>query len=219
MAQQLAVKIGRFGHLCLFSGLEDKNLKLFSKVVVQTDRGLEVGELVSLPKCGAKNATKEIKLKKILKYLDDKDKAQLEKVAKKEAQARELIEAKIKEYELPMRLFSVEVLFDLKRCVFYYKETEEKKSLSLRDLRRDLSTALMMKIELKSLTARDAAKLVGGYGVCGKELCCCAWLDKPRQVSVKMVKQQGLSISPSKTSGACGRLLCCLSYEAEGEHP
>jgi len=97
--------------------------------------------------------------------------------------------------------------------MIYYKVKDGSKVKSLRELTRDLATSLEARVTLKQISPRDEARFFGGLGPCGKTLCCCAWLDKPRHVTVKMAKEQGLSISPTKTSGMCGRLMCCLEYE------
>jgi len=114
-------------------------------------------------------------------------------------------------------MVSAEYIFDLSRVILYYKLENEKRSVNLKDLKNGLAKEFKMKVDLHQVSPRDEAMMFGGLGPCGRPLCCAAWLEKPMHVTVKMVKDQGLQISPTKTSGLCGRLMCCLQYEHEGE--
>jgi cell fate regulator YaaT (PSP1 superfamily) len=124
---------------------------------------------------------------------------------------------KAREHEVPIKIINVEYLFDEKKIHFYYRVTQQKKALNTKELAKDLSAVLNAKVDLHLVSPRDEAKIIGGLGPCGRPLCCVAWLDKPRHVAVKALKEQGISISATKTSGICGRLMCCLQYESEGK--
>jgi cell fate regulator YaaT (PSP1 superfamily) len=122
---------------------------------------------------------------------------------------------KAKEYERPIKIVGIEYLFDIKKVNIYYKTGKENKMPDLKDYRKDLSSELKAEITMRAVTPRDEARFIGGLGPCGKSLCCTSWLQKPKHITVKMVKDQGFQISPTKTSGICGRLMCCFEYEQE----
>jgi cell fate regulator YaaT (PSP1 superfamily) len=122
---------------------------------------------------------------------------------------------KVREHEVPIKIINAEYLFDDKKVHFYYRVTEQKSAINTKDLKKDLSSVLDAKVDIHLVSPRDEAKIIGGLGPCGRSLCCVAWLDKPRHVSVKALKERGISLSPTKTSGICGRLMCCLQYESE----
>ena len=137
----------------------------------------------------------------------------IESLDEKEEKAIRIAMQKAKEHELPVKLINAEYLFDDKKVHLYYKITAQKKSLNIKEFSKDLASVLSARVEMHLVNPRDEAKIVGGLGVCGRSLCCASWLDKPRHVSVKELKEQGISINPTKTSGICGRLMCCLQYE------
>ena len=128
----------------------------------------------------------------------------------KEQEAQRVAQLKIRERGLPMKLTKVEHIFDSSRLIFYY--TSETR-VDFRELVRDLAAHFRMRIEMRQIGVRDEAKMLGGYGSCGRPLCCTTWLKTFEPVSIKMAKQQQLSLNPSKLSGQCGRLKCCLRYE------
>jgi len=132
------------------------------------------------------------------------------KQAQKEQEARRVAALKIRERGLPMKLTKVECLFDASRLIFYYTADTR---VDFRELVRDLAAEFHMRIEMRQIGVRDEAKMLGGYGSCGRPLCCTTWLNAFEPVSIKMAKQQHLSLNPSKLSGQCGRLKCCLRYE------
>jgi cell fate regulator YaaT (PSP1 superfamily) len=157
--------------------------------------------------------TREVRLRKVVRYATSDDIRKIETLAQKEESAIKIGMKKAKEHELPVKIISVEYLFDDKKVHVYYRIMEQKKALNIKELAKDLSTTLDAKVEMHLVSPRDEAMIVGGLGICGKSLCCVAWLDKPRHVSVKALKESGITISPTKTSGVCGRLMCCLQYE------
>jgi cell fate regulator YaaT (PSP1 superfamily) len=128
----------------------------------------------------------------------------------REQEAHRVAQLKIRERGLPMKLTKVEYLFDGSRLIFYYTSDSR---VDFRELVRDLAAHFRMRIEMRQIGVRDEAKMLGGYGSCGRPLCCTTWLKSFEPISIKMAKQQHLSLNPSKLSGQCGRLKCCLRYE------
>jgi cell fate regulator YaaT (PSP1 superfamily) len=182
-------------------------------VIVQTDRGVEFGEIVSCLRGFSRALSRDVRLKKVLRYATAEDVEKEKSIQKMETDAAGLVAQKVREHELPVKIINVEYLFDTSRVVVYYKTLNEKKALNLREFSRDLSVSLSARVDMRQVSPRDEARLFGGMGSCGRPLCCSIWLEKPRHVTVKMVKEQGLAISPTKTAGACGRLMCCFEYE------
>lgn len=213
MHKEAAIELRRFKRVCPFSGYKEDSLKFGSAVIVQTDRGIEFGRIVEAKKC----MRAEVQLKKILRYATMEDLEKEKALPEKEAQFMATAAQKAKEHELPIRIVDVEYIFDGSKAIIYFKIATGDKTANVRDLSRDLSTTLKTRVELRQISPRDEAKLFGGLGGCGRELCCSTWLDKPKHVTVKMAKEQGFAISPTKTSGMCGRLMCCLEYEYQGK--
>lgn len=180
-------------------------------VVVETVRGLEIGEAVT--------AAREIsddsivgELKPVIRKATREDLATAEKNEKKEAEARPICEKKIKEHNLDMHLVNVECTFDGSKIIFYF--TSEGR-VDFRDLVKDLAGVFHTRIELRQIGVRDEARFLGGLGICGRQICCGAFLSDFTPVSIKMAKEQNLSLNPTKISGQCGRLMCCLKYEED----
>ena len=211
----LAVRLRNLNRICPITGYDSEKIKVGSQVVVKTDRGTEIGAIVSFER--AHRGDLEVKLKKVLRYATDEDPKKAAELDVREKDLLTLAKSKAKEYELKITCIASEIMFDESRAIVYYREEDEKKHSQTRDLARELSNASGIKVDLKQLNQRDAAKVIGGLGHCGLSLCCARWLDKPKHVTVKMVKEQGLPVSPSKTSGQCGRLMCCLAYEVESK--
>ncbi|MFH1825981.1 MAG: regulatory iron-sulfur-containing complex subunit RicT [bacterium] len=211
--KKLGIKLRGFNRVCPITGYKEGSIKVGAPVVVQTDRGTEYGTIVEF-RCGVPKAlSRDVTLKKVIRYATAEDAAKAQGLPEREKKALAISMQKVKEHELPIRVVNVEYLFDTSRVLIYYKMADGKKIKNLRDITRDLSTSLEARVNLRQVSPRDQARLLGGLGPCGRSLCCSAWLEKPRHVTVKMAKEQGLQISPSKTSGACGRLMCCLEYE------
>ena len=183
--------------------------KVGEDVIVETARGLEFGT-VSM-------AVKEIKeeelvspLKEIVRIATAQDKEQVEKNRKKEKEAFAICEEKIAAHKLDMKLVDVEYTFDANKILFYFTADGR---VDFRELVKDLASVFRTRIELRQIGIRDEAKMLGGIGICGRSLCCNSFLDGFHPVSIKMAKEQGLSLNPTKISGNCGRLMCCLKYE------
>lgn len=178
-------------------------------VIVEQDRGLEYGEVVSEEE-EVQDGEVEKPLRKIIRKTNPWDHLQIEKNKKR---SKELIQAcmkKINEMRLPMKLVEAEYSFDRSKIIFYF--TSEGR-VDFRDLVRNLANTFKARIELKQIGVRDEARLMGGYGPCGNELCCAKFLKDFEPVTIRMAKDQNLPLNPTKISGLCGRLMCCLSFE------
>lgn len=216
MLKGLAIRLRKLNRICPIKGYKDESIRLGSPVIIETDRGVEIG--VIIPLCSAKNVApiRDVKLKKVVRYASPQDLSKISQLEAKEAEGLTLAKEKIIQYQIPIKIIEAENLFDQSKVIFYYKLLEEKKDLNLRDLNKEISNVLKTKVEFKQIAPRDEARICGGLGPCGKTLCCASWLTSYPHVSVKLAKELGLSISPGKTSGICGRLLCCLKYEQPG---
>lgn len=180
-------------------------------VIVETARGLEFGTVSSDP--GEISERSVVKpLKKVVRIADEKDlERHAENMSRKQG-ALEACQKKIDEHGLDMKLIDVEYTFDNSKVVFYFTADGR---IDFRNLVKDLAGIFRMRIELRQVGVRDEARMLGGIGTCGKGLCCHTWLGRFNPVSIKMAKNQGLSLNPTKISGICGRLMCCLKYEDE----
>ena len=180
-------------------------------VIVETTQGQEYGQVViSNRTMPDENIVKP--LKKVIRIATYKDKKQEEENKIKEKEAFEICKKKIKEHNLDMTLTDVEFKFDNSKVLFYF--TAEGR-IDFRDLVKDLASIFKTRIELRQIGVRDEVKRIGGNGICGRELCCCSFLGNFETVSIKMAKEQNMSLNPSKISGNCGRLMCCLKYEQD----
>lgn len=211
--KKLAIKLRRFNRVCPITGYKEQSIKIGAPVIAQTDRGLEYGEIVEYHRGLPKALARDVVLKKVVRYATLEDIEKAKGLPALEEQALALANQKVKEHELPIRIGNLEYLFDTGRLIVYYKVDDGKKVRKIRDLSRDLSSSLKTRVDMRQISPRDEARMIGGLGTCGRSLCCASWLEKPRHVTVKMVKEQGLQLSPTKTSGICGRLMCCMEYE------
>ena len=177
--------------------------------VVRSDRGLEYGRCVLPPEPCGEEEERRFKMNVIRKSTAH-DETTFKQLQYDEARAKETCREKIHARELPMKLVEVEYSFDRRKVIFYFTAEDR---VDFRELVRDLAQDLKARIELRHIQVRDAAKMVGGIGTCGRELCCTTWMREFIPISMKMAKRQNLSLNPSKISGQCGRLMCCLSYE------
>ncbi len=177
-------------------------------VVVETERGLGIGQVVRPPREMDKAAPESITPIKRKATADDM--ATLELISKKEKESFDFCVKRIIERNMPMKLVKVEYQFDSSKAVFFFTADGR---VDFRDLVKDLAHSFHTRIEMRQIGVRDESKMVGGIGICGRELCCCSWLRDFQPVSVKMAKEQNLALNPNKISGQCGRLLCCLDYE------
>lgn len=187
----------------------DANFVLGEQVVVETSQGIEFGTVSSVPRMASE---KEIvlPLKKVLRKATQNDVKKNEENRELELRGRKLFQEKIQEHKLEMALSDVECSFDRSKLIFYF--TSEGR-VDFREFVKDMAAVLRMRIELRQIGVRDEAKQLGGLGICGRPLCCSSFLEDFQQVSIKMAKEQNLSLNPTKISGTCGRLMCCLRYE------
>lgn len=210
MVRVAGVRFKKAGKIYYFD--PDKlDIEKGDNVIVETARGLEYGILAEDIKEVNENEI-VAPLKKIIRVADEKDQVQyLENLNKKE-KALALCQEKIDKHKLEMKLVDVEYTFDNNKIIFYFTADGR---VDFRELVKDLASVFKMRIELRQIGVRDEAKLIGGIGTCGKSLCCHSWLPDFDPVSIKMAKIQNLSLNPSKISGICGRLMCCLKFENE----
>ena len=180
-------------------------------VIVETTRGVELGEVVT----GAREVPDEaivMPLKSVIRKATQADLDTAERNERREAEAFDLCVKKIAQHKLEMKLVSVEYTFDDSKIIFYFTANGR---VDFRDLVKDLASVFHMRIELRQIGVRDEAKMLGGLGACGRPICCGAFLADFQPVSIKMAKEQNLSLNPTKISGVCGRLMCCLTNEEE----
>jgi len=201
------VRFKKVGKLYYFepAGID---LNIGDKVIVETVRGIEMGEVAIPAKDIEPDPNRE--LKKVLRKATEEDLKHAEENRKKEAAAFNICNEKIAAHKLEMKLIDVEYTFDNNKILFYF--TAEGR-IDFRELVKDLAAVFRTRIELRQIGVRDEAKMLGGLGVCGRPFCCATHLGEFQPVSIKMAKEQGLSLNPSKISGTCGRLMCCLKYE------
>lgn len=178
-------------------------------VVVETARGIEFGNVVIANKLVDEDDV-VLPLKKVLRVADEKDYLQVEENRSAAKEAFNICMQKISEHSLEMKLVDVEYTFDRNKIIFYF--TAEGR-VDFRELVKDLAAIFKTRIELRQIGVRDEAKMLGGIGPCGRMLCCSTFLGDFDPVSIKMAKDQNLSLNPTKISGLCGRLMCCLKYE------
>ncbi len=180
-------------------------------VILETTRGIESGQVVTRPK---KVTPQEVvaPLKKIIRKATPVDLKQIEINKNKGKEAYKICADKIKEHGLPMKLVDVEYTFDANKIIFYFTADGR---IDFRELVKDLAAIFRTRIELRQIGVRDEAKMLGGLGSCGRGLCCATFLGEFEPVSIRMAKEQNLSLNPTKISGICGRLMCCLKYETE----
>lgn len=210
MKNIIGVRFKRLGKIYFFDPGEIK-VEKGDTVIVETAQGDEYGEVYI-----ANRYIDEDKivapLKRVLRIANQKDKKRFEDSKSKEKEALEFCIKKVKEHGLDMTLTDVEYKFDNSKIIFYFTADGR---IDFRELVKDLAATYKTRIELRQIGVRDEVKRIGGNGICGRELCCCSFLSDFETVSIKMAKEQNLSLNPSKISGNCGRLMCCLKYEQE----
>ena len=210
MVTVIGVRFRNVGKIYYFdpTGFE---LKVGDKVIVETARGLEIGTVL----LAAREVSEESivsPLKGIERIATEKDVEHARENTEKEKEACKVCKEKILKHELDMKLVGAEYTFDNKKLLFYF--TSEGR-VDFRELVKDLAGVFRTRIELRQIGVRDEAKILGGLGICGRELCCASYLSDFAPVSIKMAKEQGLPLNPTKISGNCGRLMCCLKNENE----
>jgi len=208
MANIIGVRFKKAGKIYFFDP-DGKQLQQGEHVIVETSMGMEYGE-VAIANRQLPQEKIVAPLKKIIRVANKQDARQNEENKKQEKEAFKICEKKIREHELDMKLMDVEFKFDKSKILFFF--TAEGR-IDFRELVRDLAAIYKTRIELRQVGVRDEVKRLGGNGVCGRELCCCSFLGNFETVSIKMAKEQNVSLNPSKISGNCGRLMCCLQYE------
>ncbi len=210
MKKIVGVRFKKPGKIYFFDP-EDLDIKMGDKVIVETAMGEEMGDVVvnkkELPDDKITNP-----LKKVVRIATKEDLKNLEYYKSKEPEALKICEEKIKKHKLDMNLTDVEYKFDGSKVLFYFTADGR---IDFRELVKELAGIFKTRIELRQIGVRDEVKRIGGNGVCGRELCCCSFLGNFETVSIKMAKEQNISLNPSKISGNCGRLMCCLKYEQE----
>ena len=210
MTEVIGVRFKKVGKVYYF----DPNgtaVRKGDRVIVETARGVECGEAV-VPNREVDDKSIVKPLKKLVRLATAGDLKVLEQNTRFEAEAFKTCEAKIAQHKLEMKLVSVEYTFDHSKILFYFSAEGR---VDFRDLVKDLAGVFRTRIELRQIGVRDEAKMIGGLGICGCPLCCATFLDDFQPVSINMAKEQGLSLNPTKISGTCGRLMCCLKYESE----
>ncbi|QSO47914.1 stage 0 sporulation family protein [Alicyclobacillus mengziensis] len=178
-------------------------------VIVETARGIEYGTVV----LGRREVTEEevvLPLKQVMRVADDDDAVVVEDNAEKAKEATVVFKEKVRAHNLEMKLVDAEYTFDRNKLIFYFTADGR---VDFRELVKDLASVFRVRIELRQIGVRDEAKMLGGIGPCGRLLCCSTWMGEFDPVSIRMAKDQSLSLNPTKISGLCGRLMCCLKFE------
>jgi len=208
MYEVIQVRLRDAGKVAYFftSGLK---FDIGDYVIVEADRGLDYGQIIMDPEMVLEKDIEE-PLRKIIRKMNPWDHKQIEKNKKKARELLDVCEKKICAHRLDMKLIESEYSFDRSKIIFYF--TAENR-VDFRGLVKDLANTLRARIELKQIGVRDEARILGGFGPCGRSLCCAQFLKDFDSVSIKMAKDQNLSLNPTKISGSCGRLMCCLGYE------
>lgn len=208
MTEIVGIRFQNSGKIYYFSP-EDLHLQMGDKVIVETAKGLEYG-IVSIPNRHIQDENIASPLRKVIRRMNQEDFQTLEQNRQKEKKAFAVCEQKIAAHKLKMKLVDVNCAFDNSKLLFYFTSDNR---VDFRELVKDLASVFRMRIELRQIGVRDEAKMFGGLGVCGREFCCRGYLGDFQPVSIKMAKEQGLSLNPTKISGTCGRLMCCLKHE------
>lgn len=181
-------------------------------VIVETTRGIEYGKVMILYDDSYDPKKLETPLKKVMRIATEMDSQKYHENLGKRDEALKACQEKINKHGLTMKLIDVEFTFDNSKVIFYFTSDNR---VDFRELVKDLAIVFRTRIELRQIGVRDESKILGGIGNCGKELCCHSWMREFEPVSIKMAKVQNLSLNPTKISGICGRLMCCLKYENE----
>ena len=210
MIKGVGIRFQRAGKIYYFDPL-DYDLETAMHVIVETARGIEMGTVLIPPK--EVDDDKVVQpLKPVIRIATDDDEKVIEKNKEKEAEAYVICKEKIAKHGLDMKLVAAEYTFDNNKLLFYFTADGR---IDFRELVKDLASVFRTRIELRQIGVRDETKMLGGIGICGRELCCRSYLTDFVPVSIKMAKEQNLSLNPTKISGVCGRLMCCLKNEQE----
>ena len=209
-AEVIGVRFKEVGKIYYFDP-DGIQFALGQKVIVETSRGVECGEVAMANRIITDSEIVK-PLKKVMRPATEEDLRLVESNRQKEKQAFAVCAQKIEEHGLDMKLVDVEYTFDNNKILFYFTADGR---VDFRELVKDLAAVFRTRIELRQIGVRDEAKMLGGIGVCGRPFCCSSFLGEFQPVSIKMAKEQNLSLNPTKISGICGRLMCCLKYEQE----
>jgi cell fate regulator YaaT (PSP1 superfamily) len=210
MTEVVSVKFKDTGKAYFFAP-NGNDLKVGSKVIVETQNGNELG-IIAVANHQVNDEDLVSPLKKVIRVANEKDLKRVEENKKKAVDALKICEELVAQHGLDMKLVEVEYSFDGSKIVFFFTSDGR---VDFRELVRDLAARFHTRIELRQIGVRDEAKLLGGLGICGQPYCCKRFLSDFQPVSIKMAKEQGLSLNPTKISGSCGRLMCCLKYEED----
>ena len=208
MKKIIGVRFKKPGKIYFFDP-SDFEVKIGDSVIVETSMGKEIGTVAVANRMIDESKIKN-DLKKIIKVANESDLKHQKENEKKEEEAFKFCKKKIKEHDLDMELVEARYLFDNSKLIFYFIAEGR---IDFRDLVKELASVYKTRIELRQIGVRDQIKRLGGNGICGRELCCCSFLNDFDSVSIKMAKEQNLSLNTSKITGSCGRLMCCLKYE------
>ncbi|HHT50487.1 MAG TPA: stage 0 sporulation family protein [Eubacteriaceae bacterium] len=206
----VGIRFKKAGKIYYFDPV-DIELEVGDCVIVETARGVEFGEVV----LGPKKVTEEeivAPIKPVLRKATKEDQEKARENKEQEKEALIICQEKVEKHDLKMKLIDVEYTFDKNKIIFYFSAEGR---VDFRELVKDLAAVFKTRIELRQIGVRDEAKMLGGIGPCGVTLCCSTWLGDFEPVSIRMAKEQSLSLNPNKISGICGRLLCCLKYEQD----
>ena len=208
MTKVVGVRFSDTGKMYYFDpkGFDIKNGQ---EIIVETANGLEFGKASTGVKLVEDDEVVS-PLKPVIRIATDEDRKKVEENKRKEKEAFEICNQKIQKHNLEMNLTNAEYSFDCSKVIFYFTADGR---IDFRELVKDLASTLHTRIELRQIGVRDESKMLGGLGICGRPFCCSTFLDSFHSVTIKMAKDQGLSLAPGKISGTCGRLMCCLKYE------
>jgi len=210
MIKIIGVRFRNVGKIYYFNP-KDLDVRIGMNVIVETARGVEYGQVVLGPKKVDEEQVVQ-PLKDVIRIATEKDNTKEANNRKKEKEAYEICLQKIKSHGLEMKLINAEYTFDNNKVLFYFTADGR---IDFRELVKDLAAVFKTRIELRQIGVRDETKILGGIGICGRALCCHTYLSEFAPVSIKMAKEQNLSLNPTKISGVCGRLMCCLKNEQE----
>ena len=210
MQEIVGIRFKKIGKIYFFDSNGIK-LKKGQSAIVETARGIELGE-VAVENRNIDENKIVAPLKSVIRIATEEDEKIYYENEKKAQEAYATCVKKIEEHKLDMKLVDVEYTFDNTKLLFYFTADGR---IDFRDLVKDLAAIYKTRIELRQIGVRDEVKMLGGFGMCGRELCCCSHLSDLNPVSIKIAKEQGLSLNPTKISGVCGRLMCCLKHEQD----
>ena len=210
MVKVVGIRFRNAGKIYYF-GPENLELKAGMHAIVETARGVEIGTVITGPREVSEESVIQ-PLKPVIRIATEADEKQAEKNREKEKEAYRICLEKIAKHNLDMKLVEAEYTFDNNKLLFYFTADGR---IDFRELVKDLAAVFRTRIELRQIGVRDETKIMGGYGICGRQLCCNTFLPEFAPVSIKMAKEQNLSLNPTKISGVCGRLMCCLKNEEE----